>query len=234
MCSLCLNYIVIESPQAVSSPSLKRQKTVTEFLTSNRYRNAKLKQFKIFTEEEIGRAGSNMERRRREFWNNKAEQICTNKETSRLGKTAMTGIIDVSWTLRKTTFIEEDVKHTEDQEKSLRENMPKFKAGKLHQKKETIHKNMERMSLAHTAFVSVDREMSTARKNAQKCKGKAEKDKLGKECERIKILLNGAYTELKRAQDAAMKSLKVKRDFLDRQLKSFKEGDDDDKEDKDD
>ena len=43
--------------------------------------------------------------------------------------------------------------------------------------------------------------------------------------------MNGAYTELKRAQDAAMKSLFVKRDFLDRQLRSLKEGDDDDKDD---
>ena len=42
----------------------------------------------------------------------------------------------------------------------------------------------------------------------------------------MKISLDGAYTELKTAQDATMKAISVKRKLLDKHLNSMTEGDD--------
>ena len=56
---------------------------------------------KIYTPEEVDSA-TGMEKKRRQFWNEKADQLAKNKGTGHQSKTAPCGIIDVSWTLHKT------------------------------------------------------------------------------------------------------------------------------------
>ena len=60
-----------------------------------------------------------MERKRRRFWNEKAEQLVKSSKTSHCGKTTIAGIIDVAWTLRKTSFIEEEARKLIQDEKEL-------------------------------------------------------------------------------------------------------------------
>lgn len=60
-----------------------------------------------------------MERKRRRFWNEKAEQLVESSKTSHCGKTTIAGIIDVAWTLRKTSFIEEEARKLIQDEKEL-------------------------------------------------------------------------------------------------------------------
>ena len=67
-----------------------------------------MKKMKIYSEKEIDNAASVMEKTRRNFWNVKAEQLCTKTKTACLNKQILMGIIDVSWTLRKTALIEEE------------------------------------------------------------------------------------------------------------------------------
>ena len=79
------------------------------------YINAKMKNIKVYTEEEIANPKSEMERKKRQFWNEKAERLVKSSKTSKCGKTTIAGVIDVTWTLRKISLIEEARKLIEDE-----------------------------------------------------------------------------------------------------------------------
>jgi hypothetical protein len=66
------------------------------------YRNAKLRNLKR-GRDRIGQIP--LLSKRRTFWDEKTEQLATKNETCKLDKTTIGGIIDVSWTLRKTSLI---------------------------------------------------------------------------------------------------------------------------------
>ena len=88
---------------------------MTVLMKDNKYRNAKMKKMKIYSEKEVYNATSEMEKTRRNFWNEKAEQLCTQTKTAGQNKQTLMGIIDVSWTLRKTALIEEARKTTDEE-----------------------------------------------------------------------------------------------------------------------
>ena len=196
---------------------------MTVLMKDNKYRNAKMKKMKIYSEKEVYNATSEMEKTRRNFWNEKAEQLCTQTKTAGQNKQTLMGIIDVSWTLRKTALIEEEARKTTDEEVVI----SRHEATKPRiQKKETIPNNLERMSAAHAVVVDLDKKLEKYRENLKKAKSKNEKGQHKRDYDRMKISLDGAYTELKRAQDATMKAISVKRKLLDKHLNSMTEGDD--------
>ena len=192
-------------------------------MEDNKYRNAKMKKMKIYSKKEIDNATSVMEKTRRNFWNVKAEQLCTQATTACLNKQILMGIIDVSWTLRKTALIEE-ARKTSDKEVviSRHENCIKPTI----QEKETGPNNLERMSAAHAVVVDLDKKLVGCRENLKKAKSQSEKGQHKRVYDRTKISLDGAYTELKRAQDATMKAINVKRKLLDKYLNSITDSDD--------
>ena len=57
-----------------------------------------------------------MERTRRHFWNEKAEQLATRQATAGQSKSTLIGIIDVAWTLRKTALIDVKARELKDKE----------------------------------------------------------------------------------------------------------------------
>ena len=208
-----------EPASSSTTQSSGTQKTITEALMrANKYHNATLKKLKIYTDEEINAANSEMERKRRRFWNNKAEQVATSKKTANLKKTTQMGIIDVAWTLRKTAFIETDARKTLDEEKVLFRRCENEKVTKAVQKKETIPKNLDRMAAAHAAVEKADEELNDCRMNFEKARTEKERQAARQEFEVKQILMDGAYTELKKAQDATTKSVKAKRKELDQKL----------------
>ena len=194
--------------------------SVTQELMTHKYRNAKMKNLKIYSEEEINTAPSKMERTRRHFWNEKAEQLATRQATAGQSKSTLIGIIDVAWTLRKTALIDVEARELKDKESVIvrtYDEPPKSKKGT--QKKQTIPKNLDRMAAAHAAVERLDKEMEEYRELQKRASSK-EKEELKKKFGKSKQLLDGAYTELKRAQDAALKSIRGKRKSLDEFLKS--------------
>ena len=184
-------------------------------MQGNRYINARMKKLKIYTDEEINSPISEMEKKRRRFWNEKAEQVAKSQKTANLNKMAMIGIIDVAWTIRKTEFVEK----TLDEQKVMVRTEFKTKL-KSTQKKETIPKNLDRMAAAHSAVENIDKDIQDSRNSFEKATSIKERNKYRKEYERKKKILDGAYTELKRAQEATAKSIKTKRKQLDTILKS--------------
>ena len=107
--------------------------------------------FLIYSDQEIASATSELEKKRR-FWNEKAEQLANNPQTPTANKTALSWIIYVAWTLRKTSFIEGDAKKASQEENGL---FPKEEASTrkvTSQKPGTMTKNMERIDAAHVAL----------------------------------------------------------------------------------
>lgn len=178
------------------------------------YRNAKLCNLKIKSHEEIASAKSPLETKRRRFWNEKADQLATKSETCKLDKTTIGGIIDVSWTLRKTSLIEVDARKVLNDESVITGEIKCSKTGS--QKRLTIPKNQERMEKAHVQVECLDKEITEIRQQHEQAKAKTNKQLLKQKYEGKKIMLDGAYTELKKAQEALMKALKEKKKELEK------------------
>ena len=202
---------------AVAEQEEKKTKSVNDVLMRTPYYHAKTNNMKIYSPKEIESA-TGMEKKRRQFWNDKAEQLAQNKKTRNQSKTVLSGLIDVSWTLRKTSMLESDVKKLLDEEKVLfrKDDVAGKKLGT--QKKDTISKNVERMSAAHHAVEGIDQEVEEVQEAFQAAQTLVDRKKYSKEYERKKLLLDGAYTELKRAQDALTKSMKAKERDIENRL----------------
>ena len=179
-------------------------------LKKNKYINAKPKNIKIYSDKETESPQAHLERKRRRFWNEEAEQLAKCPKTSHGNKTTIAGIIDVSWTMKKTSLIETEARKLLDDERELRFNEDPTSASKLgQQKKETLGKNLERMTAAHLALEGHDAKVEELKRGNKSSALKREK-----------ALMEGAYTELKKAQEAAVKSIKVKRQQVEMRLSS--------------
>ena len=107
--------------------------------------------FLIYSDQEIASATLELEKKRRRFCNEKAEQLANNPQMPTANKTTISWIIYVAWTLRKTSFIEGDAKKASQEENVL---SPKEASTRkvTSQKPGTMAKNMERMDAAHVAL----------------------------------------------------------------------------------
>ena len=169
-----------------------------------------MKNIKIYSDKEIESPQAHLERKRRRFWNEKAEQLAKCPKTSHCNKTTIAGIIDVSWTMKKTSLIETEARKLLDDERELRFNEDPTGASKLgQQKKETLGKNLEHMTAAHLALEGHDAKVEELKRGNESSVLKHEK-----------ALMEGAYTELKKAQEAAVKSIKVKQQQVEMRLSS--------------
>ena len=78
------------------------------------------------------------------------------------------------------------------------------------QKKATIPKNIDGMSIAHLQVESLDAALKATKKGFASL-NKKERGQLKREFKEKSNLMDGAYNELKRAQDALNKSIVQKR-----------------------
>lgn len=172
--------------------------------------SARVKGLKVYSEKEIAGASSEMEKRYRLFWNDKGNQLCREPATKNKTKSTLHGIIDVSWTLRKTEILESMVSTTLSDIKALmgKDDIDHGRKIGRAQKTDTMNKNLERMRAAHAGVVALDEQMK-AMKNGKTTK----RDLVVKQS-----ILDGEYTELKRAQEALMKSIKIEQKNFERKI----------------
>lgn len=147
--------------------------------------------------------------------------MAKNRKTRDQSKTVLRGLIDVSW--RKTSMLETEARKLLDDEKVLFRK--EEKGGRGRQKKETITENMERMAAAHQAVEELDLKVKNIQDSFKAAKTVALREQNSKKYVKEKLLLDGAYTELKRAQDAITKSIKVKRKEIDDRLRARSDND---------
>ena len=104
---------------------------------------------KIYTVSEFHDAGSEMEHKFRNFWNDKADKICS-KATMGLLKTkqSIQGAIHSTWIFRKTDYLLIEIDH-------LRQVATDVYKDKVIEKLKSIECNAERMSKASSAVASL-------------------------------------------------------------------------------
>ena len=80
--------------------------------------------------------GTGMEEKRRQFWNEKADQLARNKEARDQSKTVLCGIVNVSWTLHKILMLEAKAKKLKEDEKVIfrKDDVTSRKLGKQNQR----------------------------------------------------------------------------------------------------
>ena len=125
-----------------------------------------------------------MEKKRRQFWNEEANELAKNRETRDQSKTVLCGIVNVFWTLHKTSMREaKDKKLTEDKKVLiLKRRRHEWETWK--QKKDTILKNADRMSAAHQAVEEHDQRVTGVQKLFKEAKTIADRKKSTKEYKR--------------------------------------------------
>ena len=92
--------------------------------------------------------------------------------------------------------------------------------------KKHCQKKLDRMSAAHLAVVSIDSEVQECQAKFKAAEKQSQRKLFTDDYKRKKVLLDGAYTELKRAQEATVKSIDVQRQQIDSYLESSKEDSD--------
>ena len=79
------------------------------------YQHAAERKVKIFSSKEIGEA-QGLEKIRRKFWNEKAEELCQDRTLKKWKVTAIHGVIDTAWVLKKTVVLVVEANNTQDRE----------------------------------------------------------------------------------------------------------------------
>ena len=82
------------------------------------------------------------------------------------------------------------------------------------------------MSAANLAVESIDSEVQECQAKFKAAKKQSQRKLFTDDYKRKKVLLDGAYTELKRAQEATVKSIDVQRQQINSYLESSKEDSD--------
>ena len=103
----------------IKKAKISRQPTLVEmYHSTNRstatssppqpYSAAKARNIKIFSDREIAES-SGMTRMYREFWNNKAEELCCSNVLKTFKPGEIQGAINVAWTIKKTDLLKEQM-----------------------------------------------------------------------------------------------------------------------------
>ncbi|CAC5379345.1 unnamed protein product [Mytilus coruscus] len=122
----------------------------TMFGSKKTYGNAAEKGIKLWSDFQI-KTAIGLEKKRREFFNMKAEELCSVTHIKRnWTKTEIAGAADTAWTLKKTALLQVENSYIS----TLLEGK---KAPK--QKESTIRKNLEEMMVNHMKLVSLDQEL---------------------------------------------------------------------------
>ena len=129
-------------------------------------------------------------------------------------------MIDVAWTLRKTTLLKDNAKRLETEEKEVVADKTKISFQRGYKSK-TIDKNLDRIEIPHQTFLDYDKQLESINEQL-KATAKAsveQRKKIEEEREIVKSRFDGQFSELKRAQDALNKSLQQRRKIINKQLR---------------
>ena len=133
------------------------------------YQKAAERKVKLFSCKEIADA-QGLEKIRRRFWNEKAEELCQDTALKKWKASAIHGVVDTAWTLKKTVVLVVEANNTREQE--LREDV-KDSSQIKRQKAETVDANVQRTLSSHRELLRVnerlrrlnDRSNTTSEKN---------------------------------------------------------------------
>ena len=115
------------------------------------YQDASSRKLKIYNQNEI-RTAKGLEKVRRQFWNSKAEDVYRDKSLRTWPKTALHGVIDTSWFLKKTTLFVLEANKIFNEKKENK--------GITKQKEGTLAENLKRTLSIHSDLLSMSSKLA--------------------------------------------------------------------------
>lgn len=200
---------------------ISRQPTILDFATgqshqqkvkSDAYSAARARKVKIFTESEIEMCAG-IQKEYRKFWNEKAEEICSNSYLKSFKPGEIQGAINVAWTLEKTQHLKDMEKLEGEIDKSC--NLLNAVLKKVQSSNKTIERNSERVESAHKMLSKTEKALTEERFELFKSSNGPQCRIVVAKIEKWEKELAANLTELRRAEDALRKALDVKRKLLD-------------------
>ena len=141
-----------------------------------------------------------------QFWNEKAESLCRNPRFQKWSKLSLEGVINSSWTLRKTTLLRDQIRVSELELDEIKRQHPDWHRDIPNLG--SIRRNEDRMTAARHAIEEQEKEAQKIQKDLKTCTNeetRAQKKRKLKECQNN---IDGLYSDLKKAQDALRKNVK--------------------------
>ena len=202
---------------------ISRQPTLVEMYSPNRstatssppqpYSAAKARNIKIFSAREIAES-SGMTKTYREFWNNKAEELCCTNVLKSFKPGEIQGAINVAWTIKKTDLLKEQM---EEVNKEIVSKCPVDLMKKFQLSKATLAKNTQRVETAATSLQDIQRELTSRRQDYFDSRSKTERKEASVKVEQLEKDLDSQLAELRKAQDALRKATDARRKLLEQQ-----------------
>ena len=211
----------VESP-APKRCKISRQPTILDFATghsrpqkvkSDAYSAARARKVKIFTESEIERC-TGIQKVYQKFWNEKAEEICSNSYLKAFKPGEIQGAINVAWTLEKTRHLKEDMEKMQG-EIVQPCNLSNAVLKKMQSSNKTIERNRKRVESAHETLSKSQNALMEERFELFKSTNGDQRRIAVEKIEKRERELAANLTELRRTHDALRKALDIKRKLLD-------------------
>lgn len=209
-----------EQVPPIKKAKISRQPTLVEMYSPKRstatrsppqpYSAAKARNIKIFSAREIAES-SGMQQAYREFWNNKAEELCCTSALKTFKPGEIQGAINVAWTIKKTDFLKDQM---EEVNKQIASKCPVDLLKKFQLSRTTLKKNMERVETAVSSLQDIQRELTSARQEFFDSRSKTERQEASLKVDQLEKDLESQLTELRKAQDALRKATDARRKLL--------------------
>ena len=120
---------------------------------------ARARKVKIFSEQEINES-TDMQKSYRQFWNDKAEELCRSNALKTFKPGEIQGAINVAWSLKKTDILKKQI---EGVNKEIASKCSTDELKKFQMSKKTVEKNTERVDAAVSALRKTQENLTTAR-----------------------------------------------------------------------
>ena len=209
-----------EQVAPLKKAKISRQPTLVEMYSPNRstatssppqpYSAAKARNIKIFSAREIAES-SGMQKSYREFWNNKAEELCSTSVLKTFKPGEIQGAINVAWTIKKTDFLRDQM---EEVNKQIISKCPVDLLKKFQLLSTTLKNNTKLVEAAVSSLQDIQRDLTSARQELFDSSNKTERQEASLKVDQLEKDLESQLTELRKAQDALRKATDVRRKLL--------------------
>ena len=165
---------------------------------------------KIFSEQEVNES-IGMQKSYRQFWNDKAEELCRSNALKTFKPGEIQGAINVAWSLKKTDILKDQI---EEVNKEIASKCSTDELKKFQMSKKTAEKNTERVDAAVSALRKTQENLTTARQELVDGTNKSERKLASARVDKIEKDLDAQMAELRRAQDALRKATEARKKLL--------------------
>ncbi len=195
---------------------VSRQPTLMDMFSPNRlsvssepYSAARARKVKIFSAEEI-EDSQGLKKTYRQFWNNKAEELCKISALRTFKPGEIQGAINVAWIIKKTEYLKDEL---EEIDKKINDKCPVDILRKFQLSAKTLEKNRERVETASTSLRDLQQELTRARQEYIDS-SKSNRQAASVKVDKLENDLQSQLTEMRKAQDALRKAIDTRRRLL--------------------